>query len=250
MNTPDKCPHCGTKFIGRFDGMECYDCGTGGQVQSDLCRERASHGKPTDEPNPNGSTNARLNWWRDRGDALSDELAALRKELSNATDTLDMMRDEFQRIVARMVEDGMIIKDVGQEILGICKRARSDIAQRLPVIAQRDAAESRVRELEVDAASWEKQAEQRLDDANEFGRKWEEAKADAESWRQQSERFEKQLLASDARVRKLEGLASQVVKSWKSFDLAEGDWERTDTERALSQAIDTLGEAMPRKEEK
>lgn len=48
-----------------------------------------------------------------------------------------------------------------------------------------------------------------------------------------------------SRVRELEGLASQVVRAWKAFDLAEGDWERTDSERALSNSITTLGEAMP-----
>jgi len=117
--------------------------------------------------------------------------AETKREFSALTDTLDLMRDEFQRIVARMVESGTIITDVGQEILTICNRARSQIAQRVPVIAQRDAAESRVRELE--------------------------------------------------------GLASQVVKAWKAFDLVDGDWERTDSERALANSIDTLGEAMPRK---
>lgn len=49
---------------------------------------------------------------------------------------------------------------------------------------------------------------------------------------------------AESRVRELEGLASQVVRAWKTFDLAEGDWERTDSERTLSNSIETLGEAM------
>ena len=124
MSAPNKCPHCGSPAKpnedGQFDGE--YECG----------RIEASYGDPE----------FRSLLCRNR------ELAATKRELSNATDTLDLMRDEFQRIVARMVEDGMIIKDVGQEILGICNRARSQIAQRVPVIAQRDAAERRVQELE------------------------------------------------------------------------------------------------------
>jgi hypothetical protein len=41
------------------------------------------HGNPTDIPNPNGSTHARLNWWKDRNDELQDENAKLRRIIEN-----------------------------------------------------------------------------------------------------------------------------------------------------------------------
>lgn len=73
-----------------------------------------------------------------------------------------------------------------------------------------------------------------------------ELSAYAESWRKQSEMFEKRLLASDARVRELEGLEVDEVDR-------NGDWVRLRTVGARTVQNDcdiptTLGEAMPRKE--
>jgi hypothetical protein len=65
---------------------------------------------------------------------------ALERELSAATDTIDLMRDEFQRIKGCCVEDA----DVASEIQGICDRAMLNIVQRVPVIKQRDNAERRL----------------------------------------------------------------------------------------------------------
>ena len=38
------------------------------------------HGYPTDAANPNGTTCARLKWWKDRDDAQEDRVAELEKE--------------------------------------------------------------------------------------------------------------------------------------------------------------------------
>lgn len=88
-------------------------------------------------------------------------------------------------------------------------------------------AEAKIDDMKADAESWQKQADDRLSDALEFGRRAEKA---------------------EARVKELEGLASKVVRAWKAFDLADGDWERTDSERELANSIGTLGDAMPRKD--
>lgn len=118
MSDTDKCPHCGAE-IEYFAGIDAYwsTCGSTAKKQSDLCKERAAH-------------------------------AATRKELNSLTDTLDLMRDEFRRIEARIYERGCQETELGDTILGYCKRAMSGITQLVPVISQRDAAESRVRELE------------------------------------------------------------------------------------------------------
>jgi hypothetical protein len=70
----------------------------------------------------------------------ADEMRLLERELSAATDTIDLMRDEFQRIKGCCVEDA----DVASEIQGICDRAMLNIVQRVPVIKQRDNAERRL----------------------------------------------------------------------------------------------------------
>lgn len=40
------------------------------ELELEIAKLRKEHGAPTDEPNPNGSTHARLNWWKDRCDEL------------------------------------------------------------------------------------------------------------------------------------------------------------------------------------
>lgn len=58
--------------------------------------------------------------------------------MNTPEDTLDLMRDEFQRIIAN--------PDSTPEIKGICVRAISEILVRVPIIEMRDRLE---RELEV-----------------------------------------------------------------------------------------------------
>lgn len=136
-----------------------------------------------------------------------------------------------------------------------------------------------------DAESWHQQAQQRLDDANEFGRKWEEAKADAESWKAKSEMFEKQLLETSEKLaatkrelaqaraecgiahdqcRDAENerrnethratIAEARVRELEGLELNEqykaigGTWVEVWIPRDVTMGMKTLGEAMPRKE--
>lgn len=67
---------------------------------------------------------------------------------SKLTDALDLMRDEFRRIQARIVEhEGSEPTGVFLSIFELCERAVCGIEQRVPVIQQRDLAEKRVEEL-------------------------------------------------------------------------------------------------------
>jgi hypothetical protein len=55
------------------------------------------HGDPTDEANPNGSTFARLKWWKDRADDLHEQIAdvlALADRLAETLDGLDWLAAE------------------------------------------------------------------------------------------------------------------------------------------------------------
>jgi chromosome segregation ATPase len=82
--------------------------------------------------------------------ALESDISDARAEWSKLIDTLDLMRDEFRRIQARIGEqEGSEPTGVLREIYYLCARALSGIPQRVPVIQQRDDAERRVRELEV-----------------------------------------------------------------------------------------------------
>jgi hypothetical protein len=47
------------------------------------------HGKPTDAADPNGSTCARLKWWKDRNDDLHDQLAETAKDYLCLAELLD-----------------------------------------------------------------------------------------------------------------------------------------------------------------
>lgn len=126
MSTPDKCPHCGAELRSYIDPTwKLYACGTSDTLpQTAHCRERAARIK------------------------AETAHAATKRELSNATDTLDLMRDEFQRIRARIVEKGCDETRLGNEILELCTRAMSGIIQRVSVFEQRDALKARVAELE------------------------------------------------------------------------------------------------------
>lgn len=69
-------------------------------------------------------------------------------EVSKITDTLDLMRDEFRRIQARIVEEkGTDLAGVFSSIFQLCDRAVSGIEQQVPVIRQRDVAEQLARRL-------------------------------------------------------------------------------------------------------
>lgn len=59
-----------------------------------------------------------------------------------AENTVDLMRDEFQRIAARCVESGGVMSAfLVEEVQHLCQRAISDIEQRVPVVVQRDQAQ-------------------------------------------------------------------------------------------------------------
>lgn len=61
-------------------------------------------------------------------------------EISRLTDQLDLARDEFRRIASCPSADS--------EIKALCARGQTNINQHVPVIAQRDAAESRAAKLQ------------------------------------------------------------------------------------------------------
>ena len=63
------------------------------------------------------------------------------REVSQLTDTLDMMRDEFQRIIACPGCNG--------EIEDLANRAQLKLIQHVPVIVQRDRAEAEAMKLRV-----------------------------------------------------------------------------------------------------
>lgn len=85
----------------------------------------------------------------------ADEMRLLERELSAATDTLDLMRDEFQRIKS--------CPGCDSEIAQLCDRAQLNLLQRVPVIAQRDRAGDRLRvaktALHIIANIWQTQSE-------------------------------------------------------------------------------------------
>lgn len=74
-------------------------------------------------------------WLKAMAETVQEKVRA-----DDATDWLDLMRDEFMRIKA--------LTD-NTEILGLCDRAVTHIQQHVPVIGQRDAAQRRVAKLEV-----------------------------------------------------------------------------------------------------
>ncbi|TXH52716.1 MAG: hypothetical protein E6Q97_14960 [Desulfurellales bacterium] len=124
MSTPDKCPHCGAVETRKRDGWSVYDCGSVEDFQTNLCRERAANAETR----------------RDK--------EALRDSVSKLTDTLDLMRDEFRRIQARIIEEkGTDLAGVFSTIFQLCDRSVLGIEQQVPVIQQRDLAEKLARRL-------------------------------------------------------------------------------------------------------
>lgn len=75
------------------------------------------------------------------------DLAAAKAEASKLADDIDLMRDDFKRIQARIGEQyGRNPKGLFWDIMDLCERAIVSIPQRVSVIQQRDAAEKRARE--------------------------------------------------------------------------------------------------------
>jgi len=71
--------------------------------------------------------------------------------IQQLTDALDLMRDEFRRI--------SVCPGCTDEIKGLCDRAKTNLVQKVPVIAQRDEAERTVARLrgalhELSTTSW------------------------------------------------------------------------------------------------
>lgn len=185
MSTPDKCPHCGAVETRKRDGWSVYDCGSVEDFQTNLCRERAANAETR----------------RDK--------EALRDSVSKLTDTLDLMRDEFRRIQARIIKQAATNAETNA-------RLHDDALRRLL------SAEAKLAEAIADAASWQQQADARLNDAVEFGRRAEKA---------------------EARVKELESLVILNTGYCEGALLVR----IPTTERARIEAK-TLGEAMPRKE--
>ena len=79
---------------------------------------------------------------------MTEENEALRQLQSQITDYMDLVNDEFARIIA-------LTKDT--EIIGICQRAMMVVAQKEPVIKQRDDALAQVESLtkeHLDHQNW------------------------------------------------------------------------------------------------
>ena len=77
-----------------------------------------THGNQTDIPDPNGSTHARLNWWKDRNDELHDKNEKLRNALEYCLVTLKshhMTKPGISTLV-RKTED--ILKNTEDENVG------------------------------------------------------------------------------------------------------------------------------------
>lgn len=75
---------------------------------------------------------------------VSKEYADLMLDRRKSTDTLDMMRDEFQRIKA--ICRGEKASCLFREIEGLCDRAVTRIWQTVPIIVQRDLLSKQLRE--------------------------------------------------------------------------------------------------------
>lgn len=87
--------------------------------------------------------------WASAGTAVTAEITRIQAQRDKATNTIDLMRDKFQRIVARCVEFDGLESAFTREIRAICDRARSEIEQRTDVIVQRDEWQRRAERLEL-----------------------------------------------------------------------------------------------------
>lgn len=106
----------------------------------------------------------------DRIVELEARLAASQAQVSRLTDALDMMRDEFKRIVA--------CPGCSAEIEDLANRAQENLIQHVPVIVQRDRAELEAQYLRAENARLQEDAA-RLD--------WLENRGPWESWNRQDE---------------------------------------------------------------
>ena len=83
--------------------------------------------------------------YRAKLDKLEAELAAAQGEVSELTDALDMMRDEFMRIIA--------CPGCNAEIEDLADRAQLKLVQHVPVIVQRDKAEHQLSAARAELAA-------------------------------------------------------------------------------------------------
>lgn len=80
-----------------------------------------------------GAMSGRISEWVCLKPEIKHALATitrLEKETAGLKDFIDLMRDEFERIKS--------CPEVSSEIIGLCKRAITNVKQRVPVIVQRD----------------------------------------------------------------------------------------------------------------
>jgi hypothetical protein len=108
--------------------MTCAYCRDDNRANCECGKERMkSEMKPRN--NPDSEENQRAT--KDNERAVFAAKMSIQHPIDEhrATDALDMMRDEFDRI-ASLTED--------KEILGLCERAKLNIEQTVPVVVQRD----------------------------------------------------------------------------------------------------------------
>ena len=77
-------------FWANADGGERFEA-TDADFARELERENATRGQPTDEPDPNGTTFARLNWWKDRCVALAKKNTRLQESMQEAWKIVNAM---------------------------------------------------------------------------------------------------------------------------------------------------------------
>lgn len=79
--------------------------------------------------------------------AMTERELSLEQEKAELEDQLDLCRDEFTQIIS--------CPDVTSEIVELAKRGSNRITQHVPVITQRDKAEVKVSQLQLEKAELE-----------------------------------------------------------------------------------------------
>jgi hypothetical protein len=140
--------------------------------------------------------------------------AELETELAQAWDTLDLMRDEFQRIEAMTVSG---------EIGGICARAKQKITQRVPVIAQRDEAQRELAAARQELAQ-ARTADELIADLEARGFRWLLSRRgqfmNCSVWKANDHLFSWTSIATEPLATMLERAMSQV--DWSKYPVKEG----------------------------
>lgn len=203
----DKCPHCGSPVQSTRDGFKSFTCG-------------AYVGKVAD-------TQPTLCYERAAHAATKREL-----EAAKANASMWHQRYEVQKQAHELSE--LAAKKAETE-LEATKRELEEVRTSLELHkSELRIANARILTSEARVAELEEYRKERQDFIDRDNAMKMAAEDDAAKFRK-----------AESRVAELEGLSSQVVKAWKAFDLSEGDWERTDSERALSNSVETIGQAMP-----